>query len=122
MDSLKACINPEGCGYLTAGDQVTLQLTLKNGDVPVEIASATNFQTLIPANHGGTVVLPTGSHTIVEDGVDESLNGRVNLALSATQMAAVRRGRKVQFMTLVTIGGVALTYWGVLDEVREPVQ
>lgn len=120
MDTLKACVNPESCGYLTAGDLLTLQLTLKKNGEPFTPLAGATFQTMIPAFYGGTLSLPTGSHTIVEDGVDEFLNGRVNLALTAEQSAAVKRGRKVQFITVVTLGGQALSFWGELDEVREP--
>lgn len=118
MDSLKACVSStDECGFLTAGDVRTLELTIEKNGEPVDITGAT-FVTMIPAYYGGTVVLPTGSHTIT----GAPTLGRVNLALATTDSEKIKRGQKVPFMTNVTIGAVTQAYWGTLDEVREPIK
>jgi hypothetical protein len=118
MDSLKACVNPtDECGFLTAGEIRTLELTIEKSGEPVDLTGAT-FVTMIPAYYGGTAVLPTGSHTIQ----GAPTLGRVDLALAAADSAKIKRGQKVPFMVNVTIGLVTQAYWGHLDEVREPVK
>lgn len=123
MDSLKAKTLPlDTCGSLTAGDERTLQMTLFDGSAEKAISTYTNFRLLARREDDGTLIVPNASFTLVDDGLDPSLLGRLNLALVASDTQLIRRGKNVQFMVEATdAGGLKTFFWGCFDEVRDAI-
>ena len=124
MDTLKAKILPlDQPGYITRNEAKTLTFALYNDDDAEDLFALTtpSFQLSIPADDGSIIVIPTGSITLVDDGTT-TLRGRISHALSAANAARIKLGRKVQFMVKVTVSATVKTYWGEIDEVREPLR
>lgn len=117
MDIYNAKISPDGeYGSLTAGDARVLRITLRVGETAVDLTDAT-FETTIQANDGSNIVIPNVDHEIVV-----AADGTVDLTLSAARALKVRRGRSPRFMVKTTIDGIDASYWGEIDEVREPLR
>lgn len=121
MDTYKIQINPvDQIGILTTREARVLNVTYLLGETPELIDGAT-FETIIPANDGSNVVLNNAAHTILEDGVDEELNGIAEITISSALASRIRQGRSVPIMSKVTISTVTRYYWGTIDEVRNPI-
>lgn len=123
MVTLKCKVLPlDTCGKITGGEARELELSLYNGDDLAAISTYTLFRMFISRDDGGTLIVPNASFTIVDDGVDADLLGRLDLALVPADTELFRRGENIQFMIEATDASAAKTYyWGCFDEVCNPI-
>ena len=123
MDSLKAKIDPvDQSGHISSNEAKDLVLFLYNGaDLEAISAGTPTWETAMPAEDGTVILIGNGQHTVNDDGVDAALLGKLTIAITAAQIARLRRGREVPFAVKRTVGSVVKTYWGSFDEVREAI-
>ena len=105
-------------GLITRGEATSISATAEVDQVATTIDTAT-YETILPHKNGSYQVIATGSHTAVES--MGSNTGRFNIALSAAVTANLPTGKDLIFHTKVTISAVERIYWGVLPEVRAPL-
>lgn len=126
MDTLKAKLTTDdSAGYLTLDEAKSFDVTLYNEDTKEPLSGLTtpSWETTILAEDGGTIVIANAAHTILDDGVDTDLLGKVRITATLAQMKRIRRGKRVNFQVKLTVAGPSVkTYWGQIDEVREPIQ
>ena len=125
MDTLKAKLTTDdSAGYLTLDEAKSFDVTLYNEDTKeaLNALASPSWETTILAEDGGTVIIPNASHTILDDGT-AALQGKVRISATLAQMKRFRRGKRVNFQVKLTVTGPTVkTYWGQIDEVREPIQ
>lgn len=125
MDILKAKLTTDDtAGYLTLNEAKTFDVTLYNGDTKEALSALTgpSWETVFLAEDGGLVTVATGSHSVIDDGIDAAKLGVVRVTMTLAQVKRIRRGKKVNFTVKLTQTTPSVkTYWGQVDEVREPL-
>lgn len=125
MDTLKAKIAPvDQSGYLTANEQKDLFLFLYNGETAeaINALAGPTWETSIVAEDGGVIIAANAAHTVLDDGVDTTLRGKLKLVLTAAQFKRLKRGREIAFAVKLSQTTPSVkTYWGKIDEVREGI-
>ncbi len=106
-----------GDDEITRGDEVSLVLVAQLDDEPETIDGAT-FTTLFMSPNGQRIVIPDGSHTIIENAGEDI--GAFEVALTAVQTAQILPGQHVHFCTTVVVGGKTRTFWGVVSVKKKP--
>lgn len=117
MDIYKVVENgSDDCGFITGGDARVIPLVFSLGETLRDLTGAT-FESIIPAEDGGTIVVADAQHAITT-----AAEGEASITLSAAVTARMRRSKKVPFMCKVTISGETISYWGEFSEVRAPLK
>lgn len=123
MDSFKAKVSPiSQSGYISVNEVKDLVVFLYNATtVEVINAGTPTWETSIPAEDGTVILIPTGQHTVNDDGSTASLAGKLTIAITAAQTKRIKRGRDVPFTVKRTVGSTVKSYWGTFDEVRDAI-
>src|SRR3990167_878431 len=118
MDSLRAKVSPVSqSGFISANETLDLVIFLYNATTLETINAGTpTWETSIPAEDGSVIIIPTGQHTVNDDGSTAALQGKLTIAITAAQRKRIRRGREVPFTVKRTVGSTVKSYWGSFDE------